>query len=262
VTPKPITLAVTVSPSSRAYDTTRVVALAPTSAANLTGVINSDSVSTDDTKLTATVSSADVGTNKAVAVSIASGFLTGTNAGNYSVSLSGSPVLTITQASQASLTWVSALTTVFGQDITLSASGGSGTGALSYTTSSGLCTVASSIMTPTSVGTCVVVVTRAADTNYTAQTLSGNILIGQAPQTTVTMTSATTVVYGSTLTLSANGGSGTGAYTFAKVTGDCDVTGTTLTPMATGDCVVHARRASSTNYLTSSWSADVTVSPI
>jgi hypothetical protein len=260
VTPKPITLAVTVSPTSRAYDTTRVVTLASTSAADLTGVINNDSVGTDDTKLSATISAADVGTNKAVTVAIATGFLTGAQAGNYSVSVSGSPVVTITQTTQGALSWVSALSTVFGQDITLSASGGSGTGALSYTRSSGPCAVASSILTPSSVGTCVVVVTRAADTNYTAQTLTGNVVISQATQSAVSVTSATNVVYGSTLTLTATGGDGTGAYAFAKVTGDCDVTGTTLTPLGVGDCVVHARKLSSTNYLTSAWSADVTVS--
>ncbi|MDH6422982.1 beta strand repeat-containing protein [Aurantimicrobium minutum] len=261
VTPKPVSLAVTVSPTSRAYNTSRNVALAATSASNLTGIINGDTVTTDDTKLTATVATADVGTNKAVTVSVATGYLTGTNAANYSVTaVTGTPVLTITQANQGALSWVSALTTVYGQDLTLSATGGSGTGALSYATTGGPCTVSSSIVTPTSVGTCVVVVTRAADTNYTAQTLSGNVSIEQATQSTVRVTSATTVVYGSTLTLSASGGDGTGSYIFSKVTGDCDVTGTTLTPLSVGDCVVHARRASSTNYLTSAWSADVTVS--
>ena len=261
ITPKPVTLAVTVSPTSRAYDTTRAVALAATSASSLTGIINGDTVTTDDTKLTATVSAADVGTNKAVTVSVASGYLTGTHAANYSVSsVTGTPVLTITQASQGALSWVNVLTTVYGQNLTLSATGGSGTGALSYATTSGPCAVASSIVTPSSVGTCVVVVTRAADTNYTAQTLSGNVSIGQAPQSTVSSTSATTVVYGSTLTLTATGGDGSGAYEFSHISGACDVTGTTLTPLAVGDCEFHVRKLSSTNYLTSAWSSNVTVS--
>jgi len=261
ITPKPITLAVTVSPTSRAYDTTRTVALAATSSSNLTGIINNDTVTTDDTKLTATVSAADVGTNKAVTVAIAAGYLTGANAANYSVSsVTGTPVLTITQANQGALSWVSALSTVYGSTLSLSATGGSGTGALSFATTSGPCTVASSIVTPTSVGTCVVVVTRAADTNYTAQTLSGNVSIGQAAQSTVSATSATTVVYGSTLTLTATGGNGSGAYEFSHISGDCDVTGTTLTPLAVGDCEFHVRKLSSTNYLTSAWSTNVTVS--
>ncbi len=261
ITPKPITLSVTVSPTSHAYDTTRTVALASTSASNLTGIINGDTVTTDDSKLTATVSAADVGTNKAVTVAIATGYLTGTNAGNYSVSsVTGTPVLTINQASQGALSWVSALSTVYGQNLSLSATGGSGTGALSYATTSGPCTVASSIVTPTSVGTCVVVVTRAADTNYTVQTLTGNVAIGQATQSNVTSTSATTVVYGSTLTLTASGGDGGGAYEFSRISGDCDVTGNVLTPLAVGDCEFHVRKLSSTNYLTSAWSSNVTVS--
>jgi len=260
VTPKPLSLSVTVSPSSRPYNTSTVVGLAATSAANLTGIINSDVVTTDDTKLSAAVTIADVGTNKAVTVTVSPGFLTGTNAANYSVStVTGTPVVTITQTSQAALSWTSALTTVYGSTLTLSATGGSGTGALSYATTGGPCTVASSIVTPTSVGTCVVVVTRAADTNYTAQTLSGNVSIGQATQSAVTATSATTVVYGSTLTLTATGGDGDGAYEFSDISGNCDVSGNILTPLAVGDCEIHVRKLSSTNYLTSAWSPNVTV---
>lgn len=261
VTPKPLTLSVTVSPTSRPYNTSTQVALASTSASNLTGVINNDSVGTDDSKLSASISTADVATNKAVTVSVASGYITGTHAGNYLLpTVTGTPVLTVTQTSQAALSWTSVLSTVYGQNVTLSATGGSGTGALSFATTNGPCTVASSIVTPTSVGTCVVVVTRAADTNYTAQTLSGNVEIGQATQTTVSMTNATTVVYGSTLTLTATGGDGSGAYDFAKVNGLCAVSGDELTPLGVGECVVHARKLSSTNFVTSAWSADLTVS--
>jgi hypothetical protein len=260
VTPKPLTLSVTVDPSSRPYNTSTAVGLAATSSSNLTGIINNDVVTTDDTKLSAAVTTADVGTNKAVTVTVNTGFLTGTHAANYSVSsVTGSPVLTITQISQAALSWTTVLTTIFGQSITLSATGGSGTGALSFATTSGPCTVSSSIVTPSSVGTCVVVVTRAADTNYTAQTLSGNLEISQASQATVAMTNATTVVYGSTLTLTATGGSGNGAFDFAKVNGNCVVENGVLTPLGVGDCVVHARKLSSTNYTTSAWSNDLTV---
>lgn len=260
VTPKPLTLSVTVDPSSRPYNTSTAVGLAATSSSNLTGIINNDVVTTDDTKLSAAVTTADVGTNKAVTVTVNTGFLTGTHAANYSVSsVTGSPVLTITQISQAALSWTAVLTTIFGQSITLSATGGSGTGALSFATTSGPCTVSSSIVTPSSVGTCVVVVTRAADTNYTAQTLSGNLEISQASQATVAMTNATTVVYGSTLTLTATGGSGNGAFDFAKVNGNCVVENGVLTPLGVGDCVVHARKLSSTNYTTSAWSNDLTV---
>ncbi|MEY4532447.1 MAG: hypothetical protein RI926_216, partial [Actinomycetota bacterium] len=261
VTPKPLTLSVTVSPTSRPYNTSTVVSLASTSASDLSGVINNDSVGTDDSKLTASISTADVATNKEVTVSVASGYITGTHAGNYLLpTVTGTPVLTVTQTSQATLSWSSVLSTVYGQNITLSALGGSGTGALSFATTSGPCTVASSIVTPTSVGTCVVIVTRAADTNYTAQTLSGNVEIAQATQSAVSLTSATSVVYGSTLTLTATGGEGSGAYDFAKVNGLCAVSGDELTPLGVGDCVVHARKLSSTNFATSAWSADVTIS--
>lgn len=260
VTPKPLTLSVTVDPSSRPYNTSTAVGLAATSSSNLTGIINNDVVTTDDTKLSAAVTTADVGTNKAVTVTVANGYLTGTHAANYQLpTVSGSPVLTVTQASQTALSWTTVLTTIFGQNLTISATGGSGTGALSYATTGGPCTVASSIVTPTSVGTCVVVVTRAADTNYTAQTLSGNVEISQASQATVAMTNATTVVYGSTLTLTATGGSGNGAFDFAKVNGNCVVENGVLTPLGVGDCVVHARKLSSTNYTTSAWSNDLTV---
>ena len=263
VTPKPLSLAVTVDPSSRQYNTSRTVALAATSAANLTGIINSDVVTTDDTKLSALVSTADVATNKVVTVTVASGFLTGANAANYLLpTVSGTPVLSITRTAQSAITVTSALNTVFGQNISLSATGGSGTGALTYATTSGPCNVAASIMTPTSAGSCVVVATREGDTNYFAQTQSATVDITAATQSAVSMTSATTVVYGSTLTLTATGGTGTGAYEFATVSGSaCVVTnGDELTPLSVGECVVHARKAGDSSYAISDWSVDVTIS--
>ena len=260
ITPKPLSLAVVVDPSSREYNTSRTVALAATTASNLTGIINNDAVGTDDSKLSAIVSTADVATNKVVTVTVASGFLTGANAGNYQLpTVTGTPVLTITRTAQAAITMTSALNTVFGQNISLSATGGSGTGVLTFATTSGPCIVASSIMTPTSAGSCVVVATRAGDTNYFAQTQSATVGIAAATQATVALTSATTVVYGSTLTLTAAGGTGSGSYNFAKVSGACDVSGTTLTPLSAGECVVHVRKAADSSYAVSAWSADVTI---
>jgi DNA-binding beta-propeller fold protein YncE len=69
---------------------------------------------------------------------------------------------------------------------TLSTSGGSGTGAVSYTVLSGPCTLSGSTLTATGLGRCVVTATKAADDTYAAATssLGGGLtgLVSQAPK--------------------------------------------------------------------------------
>ena len=68
--------------------------------------------------------------------------------------------------------------------------------------------------------------------------------INKANQAALTITSASTVTYGDTLTLIASGGSGSGAVTFAVTgeTGKATVSGSTLTPVQSGDRHRHQGR--------------------
>ena len=89
----------------------------------------------------------------------------------------------ITPADQAELTIASAATTPYGTDLTLTVSGGSGNGAVTYTVANGTgkATVSGSTLHPVQAGTVTVVATKAGDGNYhsvsSAETL---ITIGQA----------------------------------------------------------------------------------
>jgi hypothetical protein len=131
--------------------------------------------------------------------------------------------------------------------------GGSGTGGLSYSRVSGDCTVTENTATITGVATdCVVRVTRAADDNYLEKTDDATIAVGKATQAPlVALTDGTdgTSAYLTTVALSSSGGSGGGAVTFAKVSGNCTVSGTTATITgSTTDCIVEATKAADVNY--------------
>lgn len=66
-------------------------------------------------------------------------------------------------------------------------------------------------------------------------------------QATLTV-SQTTVAYKNNLALTTSGGSGTGSVTFARASGPCTVSGSTLTPTGAGTCVVNATKAGDATY--------------
>ena len=74
--------------------------------------------------------------------------------------------------------------------------------------------------------------------------------INKANQATLTITSASTVTYGNTLSLTTEGGSGTGEVTFTVTdgTGKATVSGSTLTPAQAGTVTVTATMAGDNNY--------------
>ena len=143
--------------------------------------------------------------------------------------------------------------------------GGSGTGAYSYSQVSGDCTVVENTATITGVATdCVVRVTREADDNYLVKTDDATITVGKAPQADLQAlsdgTDGTIAVSPETVTLSAIGGSGTGLVTFEKVSGSCNVAGSTATITGnSANCVVEATRAGDTNYFVTTDRVTITV---
>jgi len=83
--------------------------------------------------------------------------------------------------------------------------------------------------------------------NYAFSYDTATLTIAQATQSTLTITS-TTVAYGETLTVATSGGSGSGDVSLNLISGNCTVSGVTLTPTATGSCLITATKASDTNY--------------
>ena len=97
--------------------------------------------------------------------------------------------LTIAKADQAALTLTSTSAT-YGTALSLTSSGGSGSGALSYTATNGTatgCATAGNSLTSTSVGTCSVTATKAADANYNAVS-SVATTVNILPATALTVT--------------------------------------------------------------------------
>jgi flagellar motor protein MotB len=182
--------------------------------------------------------------------------LSATQAGttNYSAATTVTHSFEINLATQASFSLTST-TATYGANLTLTTSGGSGTGSVTFTKVSGDCSVAGTTLTPTAAGSCVVTASKAADTQYASTTDTQTVTINRANQSIPLTLASTTVIYGQTLTLSGSGGQGTGSITFAVSAGTCSLNGAILTPGdASSLCEVEVTRAQSANYnaLTSS----------
>jgi hypothetical protein len=122
-----------------------------------------------------------------------------------------------TESDQAPLALTST-SGVSGQALTLTTSGGSGTGAISYAVTDGTasgCTISIAALTSTSAGTCIVTATKAADANYEAISSAPTLVTfsASAPAPTPTplpvSTSPTTTSHGYWLV-----GSDGGIFTF------------------------------------------------
>ena len=94
--------------------------------------------------------------------------VTVTGTGNYSGTATSKPTYTIHKAAQAALTITSTSDATYGQDYTLTTSGGSGNGAVTFTVTdgTGAATVSGNILTPTKAGTVTVTAVKAGDNNY------------------------------------------------------------------------------------------------
>jgi hypothetical protein len=191
--------------------------------------------------------------------------------GSNSRAASFSAWANISRAAQSPLTWnVPSTSGAYLTTITLALNGGSGDGAITYAKALGsACSISGAVVTLGAVGSaCTVYATKAADTNYNTIMTSSNLALTstQAAQTAVTFSSSSSMDAGQTLTLKANGGSGSGAYLFSVTsqgaTG-CSLNGAVLTASSTGSCTVSVTRQSSTNYQASSAVTQViTVNPV
>lgn len=94
--------------------------------------------------------------------------VTVTGTGNYSGTATSKPTYTINKADQVALTITSTGPATFGQNYTLTTSGGSGSGAVTITVSNGTgaATVSGNILTPSKAGTVTVTAVKAGDNNY------------------------------------------------------------------------------------------------
>jgi hypothetical protein len=168
--------------------------------------------------------------------------------------------VTFNNANQVTLTITSTSATYNGTAFTLpmTTSGGSGTGAVTYSVVNGSamgCSVPSTTLTASTAGTCLVTATEAASTGYNAtSSVQTTVTFSNATQTTLAITSMNGNNASGTysLTLTSTGGSGSGAVTYA-ITGTgsatgCSISSTTLTATSSGTCLVTATKAASTGW--------------
>ena len=222
------------------------------------------------TSQTYTLVSADVGQYLKVNV-------TASNAGGSNSALS-SASSQIGKANQSTLT-ISSLSSSgksypYSELISITPSGGSGTGATTYSIASGGsatgCSLSSDSATVTisasTSGTCNVQASKAADSNYLVATSAARIYtFSKANGTLSFATTAYSKMYGETFTVIASG-AGTGLVTYSKgASTACNLntsTGLVTITSGSGSCTITASIAADGNYLTanSSNSVSVTVS--
>ncbi|MBP6043507.1 MAG: InlB B-repeat-containing protein [Rhodoluna sp.] len=130
-------------------------------------------------------------------------------------------------ASAQSALSVTSTSGTFGSSLTLSTSGGSGSGAVTYSVSNGTaagCSISGSTLSFTSVGTCLVTATKAADASY---------LVASSAATTVTIAAKPVTVTGSNRSISF-AGSLTPGYTAGAMAGSDAISTVTYTYQGTG----------------------------
>jgi hypothetical protein len=201
-------------------------------------------------------------TSGVISVSNASGncSISASRAGddNYSGPVSDGPkAVTLNKANQAALTLLGAASPlVYNTTEALSTSGGTTGGAVTYNVTLGSCSIvgvgSDQLQANSGMGTCTVTATMAGNDNYNPVTSAAIVVtLAKANQAALTLLGAASpLVYNTTETLSASGGTTNGAVTFAVTTGSCSiVSGNQLrADSGTGTCKVTATMAGNANY--------------
>jgi|GEM_PF-3122320 len=195
--------------------------------------------------------------NVLTGTSVGSCVVTATKAGDstYVAATSNAVTIVVGLSPQATLNLSASSTSIIiNGNSTLSTTGGSGSGAVTYNVLSGPCSLNSDVLTGTGQGDCQVQATKAADSTYS--TTTSNIVtvhVDLDPQATLLLNANPTGIdIGQTSALSTSGGSGTGAVTYAVVSGPCTISGATLTGRGQGSCLVQASKAADRTYSSAS----------
>jgi hypothetical protein len=132
------------------------------------------------------------------------------------------------QVAQTSALTVTSTIATYGSTLTLTTTGGNGSGSISFVVDSGPCTVVGSNLYSSNVGTCMVTATKAASSNYFAASSTSTAITVNKGTPTISLAlpaSATTATYGTAVTITATV-SKAGKVTFKS--GGTAITGCTL----------------------------------
>ena len=200
------------------------------------------------------------------------------DAGSYSVYItnsvaSGLPfsttsnaaALTVSKASQASLS-VTSTSSTYGTALTLTTSGGSGTGAVTFAvTSAGSvgCSISSgNVLNANTPGTCTVTATKATSANHLAASSSATtITFARQSQAALSVSTTSGDLY-TGIILSIIGGSGSGSVSSSVSSGsaNCSITAGVVSARAVGTCTLTVTKDSDTYYSSESATFTLTFS--
>ena len=143
-----------------------------------------------------------------------------------------------------------ALTSPAGKTITLTTSGGSGVGAVSYVTTGSGCSVSGATLSVILATTCSVVATKAASGIYdSASSAPVNFTFNSVAQSTLRISNAIkSAPAATTIALQTSGGSGVISVSYVATGTGCTVSGTSLIRLTAGTCSVVATNASNGIY--------------
>ena len=152
---------------------------------------------------------------------------------------------------------------VDGGTYAVSATGGAGTEAITYSisnSSAGICSIASGVVSFLTVGDCVILANKAGDNNYLAATeISQTVSVGKGSQSVAFISTAPTTVHIGDLseeyTPAASGGASTSPIVISIASAAasiCHITAGVVSYDLPGDCVVEVSQAGDNNYLAAS----------
>jgi alpha-tubulin suppressor-like RCC1 family protein len=181
---------------------------------------------------------------------------------NYLEETSSATTVTFARQSQAPLS----ITTTSGDlytGIIVSVLGGSGTGTVTSSVSSGTanCSLTSRVVSARSVGTCTLTVTKDGDSLYLSETETFTLTFTKAVPAQGSLTTPTAGTAGSGITLNFTGGSGTGSVSYAVASpggAGCTVANGVLNATNAGTCIVTITRAADDTYASQSTNVEFT----
>lgn len=141
------------------------------------------------------------------------------------------------------------LNLVTGAATSLSTSGGTGTGPVTYRSFGLDCQVSGSTLTIAVSRSCSVIAYKAQDATY--DFTYSNIVVFTAGQIQASLsisTASTSGNIGTAISITASGGSGTGALSFSVASGPCRILDSTVVAYAEGRCSISATKAADSTY--------------
>ena len=166
---------------------------------------------------------------------------------------SNSASLNVGKASQSTLT-VSSTSGIYGSSISLTSSGGSGAGAITFAVTSpgsaGCSITGSTTLNATSPGTCTVTATKATSTNYlVASSAATTITFARQQQSSLAVSTTSGDLYtGVIVSVLGGSGSGTVSSSVSSGTANCSLTSGVVSARAVGSCTLTVTKDGDTFY--------------